>query len=308
MPDIKASLVKELRQQTGAGMMDCKRALTEMSGDMDQSVDWLRRKGLAAAAKKAGRVASEGLVTLLVDGHSGALVEVNAETDFVARNEDFQEFSREVARLALMCDGNIDHLRRSNYSESGLKVEEELVELVGRIGENMVLRRSGVVSVQEGVVGSYIHNSVKDGMGKLGVVVGLESSGEKDTLLELGRKLAMHICAAKPEAIERDGLDPNALSRERDVLRKQAKDSGKESEIIDKIVDGRLRKYYEEVVLKEQIFLVDGESRVDAIIDAVGKEIGAPIEVSGFLRFELGEGIEKVEEDFATEVAAQIKG
>lgn len=308
MPDIKASLVKELRQQTGAGMMDCKRALTEMSGDMDQSVDWLRRKGLAAAAKKAGRVASEGLVTLLVDGHRGALVEVNAETDFVARNTDFQGFSKEVARLALMCDGNIDHLKRSNYSESGLKVEEELVELVGRIGENMVLRRSGVVSVQEGVVGSYIHNSVKDGMGKIGVVVGLESSGEKDTLLELGRKLAMHICAAKPEAIERDGLDPNALSRERDVLRKQAKDSGKESEIIDKIVDGRLRKYYEEVVLKEQIFLVDGESRVDAIIDAVGKEIGAPIEVSGFLRFELGEGIEKVEEDFATEVAAQIKG
>ena len=308
MPDIKASLVKELRQQTGAGMMDCKRALTEMSGDMDQSVDWLRRKGLAAAAKKAGRVASEGLVTLLVDGHSGALVEVNAETDFVARNEDFQEFSREVARLALMCDGNIDHLKRSNYSESGLKVEEELVELVGRIGENMVLRRSGVVSVQEGVVGSYIHNSVKDGMGKIGVVVGLESSGEKDALLELGRKLAMHICAAKPEAIERDGLDPNALSRERDVLRKQAKDSGKESEIIDKIVDGRLRKYYEEVVLKEQIFVVDGETRVDAVIDAVGKEIGAPIEVSGFLRFELGEGIEKLEEDFATEVAAQIKG
>ena len=308
MPDIKASLVKELRQQTGAGMMDCKRALTEMSGDMDQSVDWLRRKGLAAAAKKAGRVASEGLVTLLVDGHRGALVEVNAETDFVARNRDFQGFSRKVARLALMCDGNIDHLKRSNYSESGLKVEEELVELVGRIGENMVLRRSGVVSVQEGVVGSYIHNSVNDGMGKIGVVVGLESSGEKDTLLELGRKLAMHICAAKPEAIERDGLDPNALSRERDVLRKQAKDSGKESEIIDKIVDGRLRKYYEEVVLKEQIFLVDGESRVDAIIDAVGKEIGVPIEVSGFLRFELGEGIEKVEEDFATEVAAQIKG
>ena len=221
---------------------------------------------------------------------------------------DFQGFSRKVARLALKCDGNIDHLKRSNYSESGLKVEEELVELVGRIGENMVLRRSGVVSVQEGVVGSYIHNSVKDGMGKIGVVVGLESSGEKDTLLELGRKLAMHICAAKPEAIERDGLDPNALSRERDVLRKQAKDSGKESEIIDKIVDGRLRKYYEEVVLKEQIFVVDGESRVDAIIDAVGKEIGAPIEVSGFLRFELGEGIEKVEEDFATEVAAQIKG
>ena len=308
MPEIKASLVKELRQQTGAGMMDCKRALTEMSGDMDQSVDWLRRKGLAAAAKKAGRVASEGLVTLLVDGHSGALVEVNAETDFVARNTDFQGFSRKVARLALMCDGNIDHLRRSNYSESGLKVEEELVELVGRIGENMVLRRSGVVSVQEGVVGSYIHNSVNDGMGKIGVVVGLESSGEKDALLELGRKLAMHICAAKPEAIERDGLDPNALSRERDVLRKQAKDSGKESEIIDKIVDGRLRKYYEEVVLKEQIFVVDGETRVDAIIDAVGKEIGAPIEVSGFLRFELGEGIEKVEEDFATEVAAQIKG
>ena len=308
MPDIKASLVKELRQQTGAGMMDCKRALTEMSGDMDQSVDWLRRKGLAAAAKKAGRVASEGLVTLLVDGHRGALVEVNAETDFVARNTDFQGISRKVARLALMCDGNIDHLKRSNYSESDLMVEEELVELVGRIGENMVLRRSGVVSVQEGVVGSYIHNAVENGMGKIGVVVCLESSGEKDTLLELGRKLAMHICAAKPEAIERDGLDPNALSRERDVLRKQAKDSGKESEIIDKIVDGRLRKYYEEVVLKEQIFLVDGESRVDAIIDAVGKEIGAPIEVSGFLRFELGEGIEKVEEDFATEVAAQIKG
>ena len=187
-------------------------------------------------------------------------------------------------------------------------VQEELVELVGRIGENMVLRRSGVVSVQEGVVGSYIHNSVTDGMGKIGVLVGLESSGQKDPLIELGRKLAMHICAAKPEAIERGGLDPKALARERDVLIDQAKDSGKPTEIIDKMVDGRLRKYYEEVVLKEQIFVVDGETRVDAIIDSVSKDIGAPIEVSGFLRFELGEGIDKVEEDFATEVAAQVKG
>ena len=307
MSEITASLVKQLREQTGVGMMDCKRALTETAGDIDKAIDWLRRKGLASAAKKAGRVASEGLIAVAVDSSVGALVEVNAETDFVARNDEFQNFARSVANLAVSVNGDLDRLKTSKFSADGIAVSEKLIAMVGRIGENMVLRRSCALSVKEGVVASYIHNSVGTGLGKIGVLVGLESTGDLKNLNELGRKIAMHVCAARPEAIDRDSLDPSSLQRERDVLIEQAKTSGKPVEIIEKMVDGRLRKYYEEVVLGEQIYVIDGENKVNKVIELASKEINSAIRISGFKRFELGEGIEKREENFATEVAAQVE-
>ena len=306
MPHITASLVKKLREQTGAGMMDCKRALTEVGGNIDPAIDWLRKKGLAAAAKKAGRVASEGLIAVSTGDLVGAVVEVNSETDFVARNEEFQKFARNVANLAIKVDGDLDNLKGSEFSGAGVTVAEESIAMVGRIGENIVLRRSCALGVEVGVVASYIHNSVGEGLGKIGVLVGLESSGDPKILNKLGRKIAMHVCAARPESIDRDGLDPSLLRRERDVLVEQAKNSGKSSEIIEKMVEGRLRKFYEEVVLGEQIYVIDGENKVDKVIEVASKEINAPIRVSGFMRFELGEGIEKHGEDFAAEVAAQI--
>ena len=306
MSEITASLVKQLREQTGVGMMDCKRALTETAGDIDKAIDWLRKKGLASAAKKAGREASEGLIAVAVDSSVGALVEVNAETDFVARNDEFQNFARSVANLAVSVNGDLDRLKTSKFSADGIAVSEELIAMVGHIGENMVLRRSCALSVKEGVVASYIHNSVETGLGKIGVLVGLESTGDPKNLNELGRKIAMHVCAARPEAIDRDSLDPSSLQRERDGLIEQAKTSGKPVEIIEKIVDGRLRKYYEEVVLGEQIYVIDGENKVNKVIELASKEINSPIRISGFKRFELGEGIEKREENFAREVAAQV--
>ena len=271
MPEITASLVKQLREQTGVGMMDCKRALTETAGAIDKAIDWLRKKGLASAAKKAGRVASEGLIAVAVDSSVGALVEVNAETDFVARNDEFQNFARSVANLAVSVNGDLDRLKTSKFSADGIAVSEELIAMVGRIGENMVLRRSCALSVKEGVVASYIHNSVGTGLGKIGVLVGLESTGDPKNLNELGRKIAMHVCAARPEAIDRDSLDPSSLQRERDVLIEQAKTSGKPVEIIEKMVDGRLRKYYEEVVLGEQIYVIDGENKVNKVIEFASK-------------------------------------
>ena len=307
MSEITASLVKQLREQTGVGMMDCKRALTETAGDIDKAIDWLRRKGLASAAKKAGRVASEGLIAVAVDSSVGALVEVNAETDFVARNDEFQNFARSVANLAVSVNGDLDRLKTSKFSADGIAVSEELIAMVGHIGENMVLRRSCALSVKEGVVASYIHNSVESGLGKIGVLVGLESTGDSKNLNELGRKIAMHVCAARPEAIDRDSLDPSSLQRERDVLIEQAKTSGKPVEIIEKMVDGRLRKYYEEVVLGEQIYVIDGENKVNKVIELASKEINSPIRISGFKRFELGEGIEKREENIQTEVAVLVE-
>lgn len=306
MSEITASLVKQLREQTGVGMMDCKRALTETAGDIDKAIDWLRKKGLASAAKKAGRVASEGLIAVAVDNSVGALVEVNAETDFVARNDEFQNFARSVANLAVSVNGDLDRLKTSKFSADGIAVSEELIAMVGHIGENMVLRRSCALSVKEGVIACYIHNSVGTGLGKIGVLVGLESTGDPKNLNELGRKIAMHVCAARPEAIDRDSLDPSSLQRERDVLIEQAKTSGKPVEIIEKMVDGRLRKYYEEVVLGEQIYVIDGENKVNKVIELASKEINSAIRISGFKRFELGEGIEKREENFAREVAAQV--
>jgi elongation factor Ts len=305
MAEITASLVKELREKTGAGMMDCKKALTETSGDLEGAVDWLRKKGLAAAAKKAGRVAAEGLVAVATAGTVGAVVEVNSETDFVARNERFQAFANEAARQALAGNGDLDTLLQAQYPETGRTVADEVTHMVATIGENMNLRRISRIEVGSGVVASYVHNALAPNLGKIGVLVGLESTGDRDRLLELGRQIAMHIAAARPEALNIEDVDSSALDRERSVLADQARASGKPEEIIAKMVEGRLRKYYEEVVLLEQVYVIDGENKVRKVVETVAKEIGAPIKVVGFTRFVLGEGIEKEQSDFAAEVAAQ---
>ncbi len=303
MAEITASLVKALREKSGAGMMDCKRALSETAGDLEQAVDWLRTKGLAAAAKKSDRIASEGLVGLAIAGNSGAIVEVNSETDFVARNDDFQGFVKTVAALALD-HGDMDGLKAASYADAGKTVEMQLTEMISTIGENMNIRRVGTLSVDSGVVASYTHNALATGLGKIGVLVALESGADADKLQGLGKQLAMHIAAANPQAISRDDLDPDAISRERQVLGDQARQSGKPEEIIEKMLEGRLRKFYEEVCLLDQVFVVDGENRVSQVIENAAKELGAPIELKAFVRFALGEGIEKKAEDFAAEVAA----
>jgi len=305
MAEITASLVKELREKTGAGMMDCKRALGETSGDIEGAVDWLRKKGLAAAAKKAGRVAAEGLVGVATGGHAGAVVEVNSETDFVARNDAFQNFVRQVADLAL-AHGDIDAVKGAAFPGTGRSVAEELTHLVATIGENMSLRRVRRLEVAKGAVVSYVHNALTTGLGKIGVLVALESIADTDKLMALGRQLAMHVAAANPQFLAIADVDAASLERERDILREQAKASGKPEAIIDKMVEGRLRKYYEEVVLLEQIFVVDGESRVAKVVEASAKDAGAPIKIAGFARFALGEGIDKGSSDFAAEVAAQL--
>ncbi len=305
MAEITASLVKELREKTGAGMMDCKRALGETSGDIEGAVDWLRKKGLAAAAKKAGRVAAEGLVGVATGGHAGAVVEINSETDFVARNDAFQNFVRQVADLAL-AHGDIDAVKGAAFPGTGRSVAEELTHLVATIGENMSLRRVRRLEVAKGAVVSYVHNALTTGLGKIGVLVALESIADTDKLMALGRQLAMHVAAANPQFLAIADVDAASLERERDILREQAKASGKPEAIIDKMVEGRLRKYYEEVVLLEQIFVVDGESRVAKVVEASAKDAGAPIKIAGFARFALGEGIDKGSSDFAAEVAAQL--
>lgn len=307
MAKITAAMVKDLREKTGAGMMDCKTALTENDGDMEAAVDWLRTKGLASAAKKAGRVAAEGLVGLAADGNAGALVEVNSETDFVARNEQFQDMVTMIAKLALKADG-ADALAAMPYGSGDRSVAEQLTEMVGTIGENMVLRRSARVQVSDGAIGTYMHNAATPELGKIGVIVGLESSGDKAKLEDLGRKLAMHIAATNPIAVTQDDIDPAVIERERTVLSEQARESGKPAEIIDKMVEGRLHKFYAEVVLMSQVYVIDGESKVGDAIKAAEADVGAPIKVAGFIRFALGEGIEKEEGDFAAEVAAAASG
>jgi len=305
MAEITAALVKELREKTGAGMMDCKKALAETAGDIEAAVDWLRKKGLSAAAKKAGRVAAEGLVGVAAAGTRGAVVEVNAETDFVARNELFQGFVRQVAERALATGGDIEALKGQTLP-SGRTMADELTHLIATIGENMALRRALRLEVSQGVVASYVHNATATGLGKIGVLVALESAGDTAKLEALGRQLAMHVAAANPQSLDVASVDTTALDRERDVLREQARASGKAEAIIDKMVEGRLRKYYEETVLVEQIFVVDGETRVSKVVEGVAKEIGQPIRVAGFARYSLGEGIEKAQSDFAAEVAAQL--
>jgi len=308
MAEISAAMVKELREKTGAGMMDCKKALIEAGGEGESAVDWLRKKGLAAAAKKAGRTAAEGLVGVVAEGNRGAVVEVNAETDFVARNEIFQSFVRSVARLALEIDSDLEALQRMEFSVGGRNVADELTHLIATIGENMGVRRVQTFTVDPGIVAAYIHNQVAEGLGKIGVLVALESSGNPEKLQVLGRQLAMHIAAANPQAVDRDGVDASLLERERDVLADQARASGKTEEIVQKMVEGRLRKFYEDVALLEQTYVIDGESKVGKAIEAYGNEIGAPIKVVGFARFQLGEGIEREQSDFAAEVAAAARG
>jgi elongation factor Ts len=306
MAEVTAALVKELRERTGAGMMDCKRALSESGGEIEAAVDWLRKKGLAAAANKAGRVAAEGLIGVAMRGGVGAVVEVNSETDFVARNKEFQGFVRSVSELALDGDGKIDRLKEANFPGSGRTVEAELTHLISTIGENLVLRRLKRLSTRQGGVFSYVHNALGPGIGKIGVIVVLTSSAPPDELAALGKQLAMHVAAANPLYLDIDSVPQAALDRERDVLREQARASGKSETIIEKMVEGRLRKFYEEVVLLEQIFVVDQQTRISAVVEQAGKAAGTPIRVTGFARFALGEGIDRHRPDFAAEVKAQL--
>ena len=289
MAEISASLVKQLREMTGAGMMDCKKALAETAGAIDEAVDWLRKKGLAAAAKKAGRVASEGLVAVVVDGKEAALVELNAETDFVARNEEFQSFLRAVAPLAVKVK-DIDALKAAKMKD-GRTVEEALTALIAKIGENMTLRRLERLSVDNGVIASYVHNAVAPDLGKIGVLVALRSTGDASKLAPVGKQIAMHVAAASPQSVTVDALDPASIARERAVLVEQAKASGKSQEIAEKMVEGRLRKFYEDVVLLEQLYVIDGESRVKKVVADLAKTAGAPVEIAGFRALKLGEGV-----------------
>jgi elongation factor Ts len=303
MAEISATAVKDLREKTGAGMMDCKKALTETQGDMEAAIDWLRKKGLSAAAKKAGRVAAEGLVAVLAEGRIGTAVEVNAETDFVGRNEHFQVYSRSVVAIAHQLEGDMEKLRNAAYPGSGRNVQEELGNLIATVGENMNLRRAAQLRVSEGVVASYIHNAIADNVGKIGVLVALESKADTKKLLELGKKIAMHVAAARPEALDVASVDPAALEREKAILQEQAAQTGKPPEIVAKMLEGRVKKYYEEVVLLEQAFVMNPEQRIKQVVEAAGKELGQPVKLSGFVRFQLGEGIEKEQADFAAEVA-----
>ena len=304
MTAISASLVKQLREQSGAGMMDCKKALQENDGDIDAAVDWLRTKGLAKAAKKAGRVAAEGLVGVAAQDNLGVVVEVNSETDFVARNDQFQKLVTDIAQTALTVGGDVEKLGAAAYPGSDKNVTEYVTEMVATIGENMNLRRSQAVSVQNGVVAAYVHNQIVPGLGKIGVIVGLESDGDKDKLQAFGKQLSMHIAATNPLAVSTDELDAEIVERERTVLAEQARESGKPENVIEKMIEGRMRKYYEEVVLMSQTFVIDGETKIEKAVEKAGADAGAPVKVTGFARFALGEGIEKEEDDFAAEVAA----
>ena len=304
MAEITASLVKELRDKTGVGMMDCKQALSENDGDLEAAVDWLRKKGMAAADKKSGRIAAEGLIGVAIKGNVGALVEVNAETDFVSRNDVFQAYVRTVTGLALEKGDDLSSLLAGECPESGRSVEEELTHLIATIGENMSLRRAARLQVEDGVMASYIHNSVVPSMGRIGVLVGLSSSGDKEKLSDLGKQVAMHVAAANPQSVSQDDLDPELIERERAILVEQARASGKPEDIIGKMVEGRLRKFFEEVVLLDQTFVIDGENKVSQAIAEAAKDIGAEVTITEFVRFALGDGVERKEDDFAAEVAA----
>ena len=299
---MSTSIIKELRERTGAGMLDCKKALDENNGNMEAAIDWLRKKGLASAAKKSGRVAAEGLVSVASLGDSAAMIELNSETDFVARNEQFQAIAHEIAQQALNSGTDIEALKAQKTS-TGKTVAEDITGAIATIGENMNLRRVISLSVKDGVVATYVHSAVKPGMGKIGVLVALESTGKKDVLEALGKQIAMHVAAAKPEALNKEGVDVTKLDRERSVLKDQAIASGKPAEVAEKMVEGRIRKYYEEVVLLEQLFVIDGKTKISEVVKAAEKDAGAPITLAAFERFALGEGIEKQEDDFAAEVA-----
>ena len=306
MAQITAALVKELRDKTSAGMMDCKKALNETGGDLEAAVDWLRTKGIAKADKKAGRIAAEGLVAVALAPNTGALVEINSETDFVARNDGFQAAVAEIANLGLTANSN-EELAAATTA-SGDNVTEFLKKLVGKIGENMNFRRMAKLTVSDGVVAGYIHNSVAAGMGKIGVLVALESSGDKAKLEELAKKIAMHVAATSPLALSVDDLDPAVVQKERDMLKAEALESGKPEAIVDKMVEGRMTKFFKESVLMTQVFVMDGERSIAKVIEDEAAALGADVKMTGYVRMGLGEGIEKKEEDFAAEVAAAVAG
>ena len=301
---ISASMVKELREKTGAGMMDCKTALAETNGDMEAAIDWLRGKGIAKADKKSGRTAAEGLIGVASADTKAVVVEVNSETDFVARNEAFQALVREVANAALSTDGSVEAVGAATHAGSGKTVNDTIKDAVATIGENMSLRRSALLQVSEGVVATYIHNAVVDGLGKMGVLVAIESAGDKAALNAFGRQVAMHVAATNPLALTDAEIDATVVEREKAVFSEQARQSGKPENIIEKMVEGRLRKFYEEVVLLKQNFVINPDLTVEGALKAAEKDFGAPAKIVGFVRFALGEGIEREESDFAAEVAA----
>jgi elongation factor Ts len=303
MAEVTAAMVRDLREKTGAGMMDCKAALNETGGDIEAAVDWLRKKGLAKAAKKAGRVAAEGLVAAESSGHVAAIVEVNSETDFVARNDQFQAFAREAAKIALMGEGTLESLEAAHFPGSTTTIRDRLQELIATIGENMTLRRVAKLQVGQGVIATYVHNAVAEGLGKIGVLVALESSGDVGVLSTVGRQIAMHVAATNPVALDAAGIDPETLSRERAILAE--KHAGKPANVIDKIVDSGLKTYFKEVTLLEQPFVHDGSKSVLQVLKETEGKAGAPVTLKAFVRFALGEGIEREETDFAAEVAAQ---
>ena len=301
MTNITAALVKDLRDKTGAGMMDCKNALTETGGDMESAIDWLRKKGISKAGKKAGRVAAEGLVGVAVSGGAGALVEVNAETDFVARNEEFKSFVKSAADIALKESGALEKVLAAKHGAS--TEQQTLTELVAKIGENMSVRRTIALAVNPGVVAAYVHNAASPELGKIGVLVALKSTADQTKLAALAKQIAMHIAAANPLAITPEHLSKDVVDRERAVQTEIARQSGKPEAVIEKMMEGRMRKFYEETVLLSQTFVIDGETQVSKVIEKAAKDLGAPITVEGFVRFQVGEGIEKAESDFADEVA-----
>jgi elongation factor Ts len=304
MAEITASMVKDLRERTGAGMMDCKKALAETSGDLEAAVDWLRTKGLAAAAKKAGRTAAEGLVGAIVNGTRGAVVEVNSETDFVAKNDQFQDFVKAVTTLAVETEGDVEALATARYPDSDKSVGEKLTENIATIGENQALRRVARVEVGQGVVVSYVHNAAAPGLGKIGVLVALESAAPADKLEALGRQLAMHVAAANPQALNAEDIDAVTIERERAIAVEKAAASGKPAEIVNKMVDGAIAKFRKENALLSQPFVIDGKTPVGDVVVAAGKDAGSPITLKSYVRFQLGEGIEREQSDFAAEVAA----
>ncbi len=302
MANITAQRVKELRDKTGAGMMDCKAALGETAGDMEAAVDWLRKKGLSKAAKKAGRIAAEGLIGVAVKGTKGVVVEVNSETDFVSRNDLFQGLVKMIAAVALDVGADVERMKAAKVGD--VTIADAISSAIATIGENISLRRAAALSVGKGAIGAYVHNTVTEGLGKIGVIVALESPGKVDELTAIGRQVAMHIASANPQAVEPSGLDPATVQREKDVLADKFRQQGKPANVIEKIVESGLKTYYKEVCLLEQPFIFDDKKTVaQALKEAEGK-VGGPIKVTGFVRYALGEGIEKQETDFAAEVAA----
>ena len=305
MTEITAAKVKELRESTGAGMLDCKKALVETNGNMEEAVDWLRKKGLASAAKKASRIAAEGLVSVYVEGNKGAVAEVNSETDFVAKNDLFKEYVADAAKVALATAGEVCNMKAFNCPKCGKTFEERLTDLIAKIGENMNLRRAAMLEVNNGVVASYMHNAARANLGKIGVLVAVEGDADKAKMQELGKHIAMHIAATNPISLNIAEVPAEAVAREKAIFSEQALASGKPANIVEKMVEGRIRKYYEEVVLEEQSYIMDPDKKVKSVVEEFAKENNAEVKLSGFVCFKLGEGLQKKEEDFAAEVAAQ---